>query len=105
MNFKMEQARTQSVTARERIVRSFLQAAGVGSLDAEFLDGSREAALGFVGLPFEAPICGYLLNQEVIASYLKGFSGDQLFVFREDVLSHFTKTGEKKVPQIGREHV
>ena len=52
MNFKMEQARTQSVTARERIVKRFPQVSGSGCLDAEFLDGGRKAGFGVFGLPF-----------------------------------------------------
>lgn len=53
MNFTTECARAQTVTARERILEAFDQQEG--ALDAEFFSGSRRDALGFAGLPFEAP--------------------------------------------------
>ena len=76
MVFQNEQARTQMITAKERIEKVF----GVPEeqIDAVFLDASRKKALGFEGLPFQAPICRYLSSDPVIGNYLKSFSTDQL---------------------------
>ena len=99
MNFTREQARTQSVTAEEKIRREFPQLRETENLDADFFEAGRSAAFGFAGLPYEAPICAYLLNDRKAGAYLEGFSGSQLFLMEGEKLSHFTKEGERQVPQ------
>lgn len=99
MNFTAEQARTQSVTAGELIRLRFPEQSGRGALDAEFLDGGRKTAVGFSGLPYEAPVCGYLMNQKEVADYLAGFAGNQIFVYQDGRLFHFTEEGERAVSE------
>ena len=97
MNFTTECARAQTVTARERILEAFGQQEG--ALDAEFFSGSRRDALGFAGLPFEAPLCARIMNRPAAAAYLTGFSGSQLLWLEgEDKVCHRTETGEQTVP-------
>lgn len=98
MNFTAEQARTQSVTAKEKIKTCFSNITYQGALDADFFDAGRKTALGFLGLPYEAPICSYLMNQTEIAAYLSKFSGSQIFVLSEGSLCHFTEEKEQKLP-------
>ena len=82
MHLYTEYARTQTVTARERITQTFGKQEG--ALDAEFFSGSRKAALGFGGLPYEAPLCARLMNRPAVASYLARFSGSQLLWLEEE---------------------
>lgn len=97
MYFSTECARTQTVTARDRITEAFGRQEG--ALDAEFLSGSREAALGFAGLPFEAPLCARLMNRPAAGAYLAGFPGSQLLWLEEDRVCHMTESGEQTVPE------
>ena len=98
MHFSTEYARTQTVTARERITEAFGQQPG--GLDAEFFSGHRKAALGFAGLPYEAPLCARLMNRPATASYLAGFSGNQLFWLESgNDVRHRTEAGEQTVPK------
>ncbi len=98
MHFSTEYARTQTVTARERITEAFGQQPG--GLDAEFFSGHRKAALGFADLPYEAPLCARLMNRPATASYLAGFSGNQLFWLESgNDVRHRTEAGEQTVPE------
>lgn len=99
MHLYTEYARTQTVTARERITQTFGKQEG--ALDAEFFSGSRKAALGFGGLPYEAPLCARLMNRPAVASYLARFSGSQLLWLEEEngKVCHMTETGEQSVPE------
>ena len=91
MHFSTEYARTQAVTARERITEAFGRQEG--ALDAEFFSGDRKAALGFAGLPYEAPLCARLMNRPAVAAYLARFSGSQLFWLEEGSrVCHRTET-------------
>lgn len=98
MHFSTEQARTQTITACDRIFQVFGQQEG--KLDAEFFSGSRKDALGFARLPFEAPLCARLMNRPATASYLTGFPGSQLFWLEEEKkVCHMTEAGEQSVPE------
>ena len=98
MFFQAEQARTQTLTAGEAIARRFAARIGAKALDAEFLRADRSAALGFLGLPFEAPICAYLMNAPATAAYIAGFSGDQAFCVEDGQVLHLTGSGEAPAP-------
>ena len=98
MHFPTEYARTQTVTARERITKTFGKQEG--ALDAEFFSGDRKAALGFAGLPYEAPLCARLMNRPVVAAYLARFSGSQLlWLYEVSKVCHMTEAGEQAVPE------
>lgn len=98
MHFPTEYARTQTVTARERITKTFGKQES--ALDAEFFSGDRKAALGFAGLPYEAPLCARLMNRPVVAAYLARFSGSQLLWLDEvSKVCHITEAGEQAVPE------
>ena len=71
MNFTVEQARKQSLTAEEFIRERFPAFAGK-IIDAEFLSADRSRAVGFAGgLPWEAPICSHLLNDPAVGRFLE----------------------------------
>ena len=97
MHFTTEQARTQSLTARELVSQNFKPLLH-GALDAEFFSAQRDSALGFTGLPFQAPVCAYLMNEPIVAAYLDRASGSQLFTLEEDRLRHWTEDGETALP-------
>ena len=98
MHFSTEQARTQTITACERIIQTFGRQEG--ALDAEFFSGSRKDALGFAGLPFAAPLCAHLMNRPAAASYLAGFPGSQLLWLEgKNKVCHMTEAGEQSVPE------
>lgn len=98
MHFSTEYARSQSISASERILQAFGQQEG--AMDAEFFSGSRESALGFAGLPYEAPLCARLMNRPAVADYLARFSGCQLlWLDRDSKVCHMTGAGEHPVPE------
>lgn len=98
MHFSTERARTQTITACGRIFQTFGRQEG--ALDAAFFSGSRKDALGFAGLPFEAPLCARLMNRPAAAEYLAGFPGSQLFWLEADSkVRHMTEAGEQSVPE------
>ncbi|MCD8384948.1 MAG: glycosyl transferase [Clostridiales bacterium] len=99
MYYTNEQARTQRMTATALITETFPEQAGRGALNAEFLAADRQAAVGVSGLPYEAPVCAYLLNQPDVADYLGRFEGSQLLWLEEENLRHQTVEGVRTVPQ------
>lgn len=98
MHYTIEQARTQSVTAAQVVRRVFGAQAGRGMLDAEFLSAGRTEALGVAGLPFEAPICAYLMNQPQVAAWLDGQEGSHLFWLEGRTVRHLGEQGETALP-------
>ncbi len=98
MYFQTEQARTQTLTAKEVIGKSFAGQTGDASLDAEFLSADRTAALGFLGLPYEAPVCAYLMNRPATAAYIARFDRDQAFRVEGERVLHLTGADETEVP-------
>ncbi len=75
-HFDVEQARTQTLTADSLIRREFSPVDDY--LDAVFTTGSRTAAMGFSGLPFQAPVCMHLLNDGKLYGYLNRIEGSFL---------------------------
>ena len=98
MVFQKEQARTQTLTAKELVARLFGGRGKGGALDGEFLSADRCVALGFLGLPFEAPICAYLMNRPATAAYIAGFPGSQAFCVEGERVLHLTEAGEEPAP-------
>ena len=70
MNYTIEQARTQKLTARQLIANLFPAETANTCYDAEFLSADRASALGFAGLPFEAPICAHLLALPAVDAWV-----------------------------------
>ena len=75
MYYTYERARTQTLTAADRIGQRFPAQSALGALDAEFCAADRAAALGFAGLPFAAPICAHLMNCPEVAEFLARQTG------------------------------
>lgn len=96
MHYRNEQARTQSVTAIQVLRQTFGQDAARGTADAEFLSAARDSVLGFAGLPFEAPICAYLMNHAQVAAWLEEQPGSHLFWLEGRSVCH---SGTGDVPQ------
>ena len=84
MHYDIQTARRQNVHAVELIRRFFAEQTANVPVDAEFLSGDRQKALGFVGLPFEAPICARLLANPVIKPWLDQQYGSQLIIRKAD---------------------
>lgn len=99
MYYTNEQARTQTLSAPQLICKAFGQRIQGGALDAEFFSANRQKALGFVGLPYPAPICAYLLSDHDIASELETLSGSVLVDLTGRELRIFSEAGEATVPQ------
>ena len=84
MHYQREDARRQLVTARDMIQRLFDEQTRNVSFDAEFFSADRSRALGFAGLPFEAPICAHLLADPVVKAWLDERTGSQLILREAD---------------------
>lgn len=98
MVFQREQARTQTLTAHEVIAGRFADRLGRGAWDAAFLAADRTAALGFLGLPYAAPVCAYLMNRPAVAAYIAKFPGDQAFCVQDGQVIHLTEQGSESAP-------
>ena len=99
MHFTTEQARTQTQTACDLLRQTFPAQTAGGALDGEFFSAGRERALGFAGLPFEAPVCAYLMNHHAVAAYLEQFPGSQLFRMEQDHICHYAENGLTNLPE------
>ncbi len=75
MHFQVEQARTQTRTPESQLAQHFPI---TGALNAVFRSGDRSSAFGFDGLPYYAPICGYLVSDPVISAFFAPIPGDLL---------------------------
>lgn len=98
LHYAVEQARTQSLTAKGLIRQTFAGQLGNGAVDAAFFSARRDRALGFAGLPFTAPVCACLLNRPTVSAYLDQFPGSQLFQADGEGLRHLTMGGEQTPP-------
>ncbi len=98
MHFSVEQARTQCLTAKELILRQFGLDGKRTVVDSVFLSAKRNRALGFAGLPYEAPVCAHLLNCLEVANYIERFRGSQLFQLDGKRLRHLAEGGEQDLP-------
>lgn len=95
MYYTNEQARTQTISAPLLIYSTFGNQIGNRILDAEFVSASRDRALGFAGLPYKAPICGYLLASAQVAAIMESTQGSALLSLTQRELRLFTETGEQ----------
>lgn len=95
MNLKREKSRDKKPDIKEILKSEF------GNRAEKLTDAisSGEHMLGVCGLPFYAPICMMLENDEKVSQYLHKFEGkDSIFVFDNDKISHFTVDGEASLP-------
>lgn len=99
MHYTNEQARTQTLTACQLVRQSFPDRCLEGELDGAFFSSARDRALGFGGLPFEAPICAHLLNVPQAADYLSRRPGSQLFWLEGETVHHADESGETLLPE------
>ena len=99
MHYSIEQARTQSVTARQKIRQIFPEKVHGRSYDAEFFAADRARALGFTGLPYYAPICAYLLSEHTIAAFLDTVPGSVLLEQQEGKILAVAQTGAVRLPE------
>lgn len=105
MYYTNEQARTQTISAPLLIYSAFGGQIGNLVLDAEFVSASRDRALGFVGLPYKAPICGYLLSSAPVAAIMEDTPGSVLLSLTGRNLRMFTEAGEQTLPREASEAV
>lgn len=98
MYFEAEQSRTQTLTA-EQLIRGKFPVDADAVLDAEFLTADRSCALGFLGLPYPAPICCHLLNDYTLNRYFAAHSGSHLLKVNGSTVIDCTESGEEALPQ------
>jgi cellobiose phosphorylase len=79
MELSFERARKQGMSANEKICQSFKEAAGT-LVDAIYIDAERTRALGFMGLPYEAPVCQHIMADAESAAFIDSLEGDVLLV-------------------------
>ncbi len=79
MQFSTERAREQVKPAGEYICELFGAKAAVPTLDAIYLDARRTLALGFMGLPYAAPICQHLMAEREFAAFVDTLDTSVLF--------------------------
>ncbi len=98
MNFSTERAREQVKPAVDFIHELFGEKASAPSLDAAYLDARRTRALGFVGLPYEAPICQHLMGERVVAEFVESLGASALIALDGEVVTCETPVGLVEVP-------
>ena len=85
MHYTIKRARGQAPAAKELIRRAFpAQIREDVPFDAEFLSADGDRAIGFVGLPFSAPICSHLLASPAVKAWVDGQAGSVLIVREPD---------------------
>ncbi|MGM9538061.1 MAG: GH36-type glycosyl hydrolase domain-containing protein [Candidatus Onthomonas sp.] len=99
MYYRNEQAREQRLTAWQLLNRTFPEQAALGVLDGEFFSADRKAALGFAGLPFEAPVCAHLMSETRAADYFAQYPGSQILWLEGETVRHRTEAGETQLPE------
>lgn len=98
MQWTCEQARTQTRTAEDRLRAVFPEAAGEQGIDAVFLDAGRTQVLGFIGLPYRAPVCARLLNDAEICGAVAASGGDCLIRRQDGRVSGVVAQGDWEIP-------
>ena len=98
MYHTVEQARTQSLTAQQRIQQTLGTHLRGRIYDAEFFAADRQRSLGFVGMPWYAPVCAYLLSDHTVASYLDAIPGSVLIDVDQDRIHLYTEAGGTELP-------
>ena len=98
MNFCTERAREQVRPAADFVRGLFGEKAADPTLDAAYLDAARTRALGFVGLPYAAPVCQHLMADHVFAAFVGGLGASALFSLNGEVVTCETADGLVDVP-------
>lgn len=86
MELSFERARKQGMSAEEKICQSFREASGT-VIDAIYIDAARTRAVGYMGLPYEAPICQHILADAEAAAFIESLEGDVLLIQTGDKLT------------------
>ena len=94
MKYSIEQSRRQQITAQEMARQVFSKETAGIPVDAEFLAADRSKVLGFVGLPFEAPICAHLLAKPAVNAWAMQQGQSALIVREADGTLHALPEGE-----------
>ncbi len=99
MNFSSERAREQVMPAAQFIRGLFGEKVALPQiLDATYLDAARTRALGFTGLPYEAPICQHLMAEPAVAAFVEGLGASALISLDGEVVTCETADGLAEVP-------
>jgi Cellobiose phosphorylase len=96
MFYQDEQARTQRINACSKIRKEFKRLGDLGIVDAVYRTASRQDAVGFSDLPYEAPICTYLLNQKDVAAFLEKQTGSILIQYQKHKIYFMNRQGMLK---------
>ncbi len=98
MRFCTERAREQAKPAADFVRELFGEKAADPALDAAYLDAARTRAIGFVGLPYAAPICQHLMADRDFAAFAGGLGASALFSLNGEVVTCETADGLVEVP-------
>ena len=98
MQFVTERAREQVCPADEFVRELFGAKAAALELDATYLDAARTRALGFVGLPYLAPICQHLMAEPAFAAFVGGLGTSALLILSDEAVSCETVDGPIEFP-------
>ncbi len=98
MNFTTERAREQVKPAADFVRELFGEKVADVVLDATYLDAARTRALGFVGLPYEAPVCQHLMANRDVAAFVDSVEGSVVLFLAGEVVTAETQNGLVEVP-------
>ncbi|MGI6108147.1 MAG: GH36-type glycosyl hydrolase domain-containing protein [Lachnospiraceae bacterium] len=94
--FEAEQARTQTKDAAQELMDRF---PGLipekAAPDAQYKDASRTELIGFVGLPWKAPICEYLLSSPALRDIAQAEGQDVLFAVKDGAAGCYVRKAGK----------
>ena len=98
MTFTREQARTQSVTAEQRLKEVFRDRVS-GGTDAMFYDAARKRVIGFTGMPYTMPVCRYLASVQPVCAFMEEGTGDLLFRIEDCAVTAEKAEGKVSAPK------
>ena len=98
MTFTREQARTQSVTAEQRLKEVFRDRVS-GGTDAMFYDAARKRVIGFTGMPYTMPVCRYLASVQPVCAFMEEGTGDLLFRIEDGAVTAEKAEGKVSAPK------
>lgn len=94
MVLTLERARTQAESAAAKLRKEFSGCVDCSCMNAEYLDASHKRAIGFVGLPYDAPVVEHALAIPEVMRFVRSTGEDLVFVWGDGTVSCKTTSGE-----------
>ncbi len=83
MNYTAQRSREKFTTAPQLIKELYPEA--TGHIDAEYLSANRSRVFGISNLPFNAPICNFIMGEKEILDYIDAINGNIHIVYGETI--------------------